>query len=206
MNMSQFNIPRIIIAGTNSGVGKTTIVTGLLAVLKQKGLTVQSYKVGPDYIDPGYHQLASGKVAHNLDTWLIPADKLVPIFAKTALENDVVIIEGVMGLYDGGRAGISSTAAIAKLLKAPVILVIDAKSIGESAAAVALGFKMYDPEVNLAGVIINRLGSKNHQNMICDALNRINIPVLGCLFRNEALHMPVPIIFLSVSSSETNAT
>jgi cobyrinic acid a,c-diamide synthase len=188
--MSQFNIPRIIIAGTNSGVGKTTIVTGILAVLKQKGLTVQSYKVGPDYIDPGYHQLASGKVAHNLDTWLIPTDKLVPIFAKTAFGNDIAIVEGVMGLYDGGRTGISSTAAIAKLLKAPVVLVIDAKSVGESAAAIALGFKMYDQEVNLAGVIINRLGSKNHQNMICEALEKIKIPVLGCIYRNEALHMP----------------
>jgi cobyrinic acid a,c-diamide synthase len=188
--MSHFKIPRIIIAGTNSGVGKTTIVTGILAALKQKGLTVQSYKVGPDYIDPGYHQLASGKAAHNLDTWLIPADKLVPIFAKTALDNDIVIIEGVMGLYDGGRTGISSTAAIAKLLEAPVILVIDAKSIGESAAAIALGFKMYDQEVNLAGVIINRLGSKNHQNMICEALEKVKIPVLGCIYRNEALHMP----------------
>jgi cobyrinic acid a,c-diamide synthase len=188
--MSEFNIPRIIIAGTNSGVGKTTIVTGILAVLKQKGLTVQSYKVGPDYIDPGYHQLASGKVAHNLDTWLVPTDKLIPIFAKTALGNDVAIIEGVMGLYDGGRTGVSSTAAIAKLLKAPVILVIDAKSVGESAAAIALGFKMYDQEVNLAGVIINRLGSRNHQNMICEALEKIKIPVLGCIYRNESLHMP----------------
>lgn len=188
--MSQFNIPRIIIAGTHSGVGKTTIVTGILAVLKQRGLTVQSYKVGPDYIDPGYHQLASGKVAHNLDTWLIPTDKLVPIFTKTALGNDIVIVEGVMGLYDGGRTGVSSTAAIAKLLKAPVILVIDAKSVGESAAAIALGFKMYDQEVNLAGVIINRLGSTNHQNMICEALDKIKIPVLGCIYRSEALYMP----------------
>ncbi len=188
--MSQFNIPRIIIAGTHSGVGKTTIVTGLLAVLTQRGLTVQSYKVGPDYIDPGYHQLASGKVAHNLDTWLIPTDKLVPIFVKTAIGNDIAIVEGVMGLYDGGRTGVSSTAAIAKLLKAPVILVIDARSVGESAAAIALGFKMYDQDVNLAGVIINRLGSKNHKNMICEALEKINIPVLGCIFRNEALHMP----------------
>ncbi len=188
--MSQFNIPRIIIAGTHSGVGKTTIVTGLLAVLKQRGLTVQSYKVGPDYIDPGYHQLASGKVAHNLDTWLIPTDKLVPIFVKTAIGNDIAIVEGVMGLYDGGRTGVSSTASIAKLLKAPVVLVIDARSVGESAAAIALGFKMYDQDVNLVGVIINRLGSENHRKMICEALEKINIPVLGCIFRNEALHMP----------------
>ncbi|MBP2627075.1 MAG: Cobyrinic acid A,C-diamide synthase [Firmicutes bacterium] len=184
------NIPRIIIAGTQSGIGKTTIVTGLLAALKQQGLTVQSYKVGPDYIDPGYHQLASGKVAHNLDTWLVPTDKVVPIFAKTAIGNDIVIVEGVMGLYDGGRQGVSSTAAIAKMLKAPVILVIDAKSMGESAAAIALGYKMYDQEVNLVGVIINRLGSKAHQKMVTEALERIGIPVLGCIYRNEAISMP----------------
>jgi len=183
-------IPRIIIAGTHSGVGKTTIVTGLLAVLKGQGLIVQSYKVGPDYIDPGYHQLASGKVAHNLDTWLVPTDKLVPIFSKTAVGNDLVIVEGVMGLYDGGRQGVSSTAAIAKLLKAPVVLVIDAKSMGESAAAIALGYKMYDPDVNVVGVIINRLGSASHQQMVTEALERIHIPVLGCMYRNEGISMP----------------
>ncbi|MBC8014674.1 MAG: cobyrinate a,c-diamide synthase [Sporomusaceae bacterium] len=188
--MSQFNIPRIVIAGTHSGVGKTTIVTGLLAALKQQGLTVQSYKVGPDYIDPGYHQLASGKLAHNLDTWLVPTDKVVPIFAKTAAGNDMVIVEGVMGLYDGGRQGVSSTAAIAKLLNAPVVLVIDAKSMGESAAAIALGYKMYDQGVNLVGVIINRLGSSTHQQMVTEALERINIPVLGCIYRNEGISMP----------------
>ncbi len=183
-------IPRIIIAGTNSGVGKTTIVTGLLAALKEKGLTVQSYKVGPDYIDPGYHQLASGKVAHNLDTWLVPTDKVVPIFTKTAAGNDLVIVEGVMGLYDGGRQGVSSTATIAKLLNAPVILVIDAKSMGESAAAIALGYKMYDQAVNLVGVIINRLGSPSHEKMVRDALKRIGIPVLGSIYRNANLSMP----------------
>lgn len=188
--MSQFNIPRIVIAGTHSGVGKTTIVTGLLAALKHQGLSVQSYKVGPDYIDPGYHQLASGKLAHNLDTWLVPDDKVVPIFAKTAAGNDMVIVEGVMGLYDGGRQGVSSTAAIAKLLNAPVVLVIDAKSMGESAAAIALGYKMYDQDVNLVGVIINRLGSQSHQQMVTEALERIGIPVLGCMYRNEALSMP----------------
>lgn len=188
--MSQMNIPRIIIAGTHSGVGKTTIVTGILAALRQKGLAVQSYKVGPDYIDPGYHQLASGKAAHNLDTWLIPPGKLASIFSKTAQGNDLAVIEGVMGLYDGGRTGISSTAAIAKLLHAPVVLVIDAKAVGESAAAMALGFKMYDPEVKLAGVILNRLGSLNHQNMICEALDKIKIPVLGSMYRNQALQMP----------------
>lgn len=188
--MDQFNIPRVVIAGVSSGVGKTTIVTGMLAALSRRGLKVQSYKVGPDYIDPGFHRLASGKNAHNLDTWLVPPESLAAIFASTAENNDIAIIEGVMGLYDGGRAGVSSTAAVAKLLKAPVVLVIDAKSMGESVAAIALGFKMYDSEVNLAGVIINRLGSESHKLMVCEALDRLGIPVIGTVFRNKELSMP----------------
>ena len=188
--MGVFQIPRLIIAANHSGAGKTTLVTGLLAVLAGCGLKVQSYKVGPDYIDPGYHQLASGKRAHNLDTWLLPVEEMVSIFAQTAAGNDIVVIEGVMGLHDGGRNGISSTAAIAKLLNAPVVLVVDAKSMGESAAATALGYKLYDKDVNFAGVILNRLGSETHKAMICEALDRLNIPVLGAVKRNDALKMP----------------
>lgn len=188
--MSGLTIPRIIIAGTSSGVGKTTIVTGVLAALRRRGFAVQSYKVGPDYIDPGYHRLASGKPSHNLDTWLVPAEKIADVFAKTAAGNDIAIIEGVMGLYDGGRNGISSTAAIAKLLQAPVVLVIDAKSMGESAAATVLGYKMYDPQVNLAGVIVNRLGSASHCQMVCEAVERLGVPVLGTVYRNSGLTMP----------------
>jgi cobyrinic acid a,c-diamide synthase len=188
--MSSLHIPRVVIAGTHSGVGKTTIVTGLLAALRQRDFAVQSYKVGPDYIDPGYHRLASGKPSHNLDTWLVPAEKIASVFAKTAAGNDIAIIEGVMGLYDGGRNGISSTAAIAKLLQAPVVLVIDAKSMGESAAATVLGYKMYDPTVTLAGVIVNRLGSQSHCQMVCEALERLAVPVLGTVYRNSELTMP----------------
>ena len=188
--MDKINIPRIVVAGTSSGVGKTTIVTGLLGALKSRGLSVQSYKVGPDYIDPGYHYLASGKYAHNLDTWLVPQDKLGDIFVKTALDNDLVVIEGVMGLYDGGRKGVSSTAAIAKLLDAPVLLVIDAKSMGESAAAIALGYKLYDAKVNLAGVILNRLGSDTHKKIICSAMANLGIEVFGCIYRDSSFTMP----------------
>lgn len=188
--MGQLNIPRVVLAGVSSGVGKTTIVTGMLSALAERGLKVQSYKVGPDYIDPGFHRLASGKSAHNLDTWLVPPEKLTDIFTHTAVGNDLAVIEGVMGLYDGGRSGVSSTATVAKMLKAPVVLVIDAKSMGESVAAIALGFKMYDPEVNLAGVIINRLGSESHKLMVCEALARLEIPVLGTVFRNNELVMP----------------
>ena len=186
----QRKIPRIVIAATQSGSGKTTIVTGLLAALRAKGLRVQSYKIGPDYIDPGYHELASGRPGHNLDTWLVPAEKLSEIFQRTLQDADLAIIEGVMGLYDGGKNGISSTAAVAKLLKAPVLLVINAKSMGESAAALALGFKAYDPSVDIAGVILNRLGSTTHRDMIVEALDKLGIPVCGAVFRNEKMTMP----------------
>lgn len=183
-------IPRIVIAATQSGSGKTTIVTGLLAALKEKGLKVQSYKVGPDYIDPGYHEIASGRPGHNLDTWLVTEERLAEIFARTADDADIAIIEGVMGLYDGGRNGISSTASVAKLLDAPVLLVINAKSMGESAAALALGFKQYDPTVNIAGVILNRLGSPTHCRMIEEALEKLDIPVYGAVSRNDKMNMP----------------
>lgn len=188
--MQSINIPRVVIAGTNSGVGKTTIVTGLLAYLCSHGLKVQAYKVGPDYIDPGYHQLATGKVTHNLDTWLLSETEILPVFLQSAKGNDLAVIEGVMGLYDGGRNGISSTAAIAKLLEAPVILAMNVGAMGESAAAMALGYKLYDKDVNIAGVIINNLGSSSHEKMIRDALQKIDIPVLGCMYRNREIALP----------------
>ncbi len=186
----QYPIPRVVIAATQSGSGKTTIVTGLLAALRSRGVRVQSYKVGPDYIDPGYHALASGRPAHNLDTWLVPEERLQDIFVRTAQSAELAVIEGVMGLYDGGRRGVSSTAEIARMLKAPVLLVIDAKSMGASAAAIALGFKQYDPEVELAGVILNRLGSPTHEKMIAEALERIGIPLFGAVRRQDSLRMP----------------
>lgn len=190
MNGMKQRIPRIVIAATQSGSGKTTIVTGLLAALKERGLKVQSYKVGPDYIDPGYHEIASGRPGHNLDTWLVTEEKLAEIFARTADDADIAIIEGVMGLYDGGKNGISSTASVSKLLDAPVLLVINAKSMGESAAALALGFKQYDPTVNIAGVILNRLGSPTHRQMIEEALEKLDIPVYGAVGRNDKMNMP----------------
>ena len=183
-------IPRIVIAAAKSGSGKTTIVTGLLAALRARGLSVQSFKIGPDYIDPGYHELASGRPGHNLDSWLLPPDRMKEIFVRSACTAEVAIIEGVMGLYDGGREGISSTAEIAKLLKAPVLLVIDAKSMGASAAAVAMGFRAYDPEVEFAGVLLNRIGSATHEAMISEAMEACGIPVLGALHRNDGMKMP----------------
>lgn len=187
---NQYAIPRIVIGATQSGSGKTTIVTGVLAALRERGLKVQSFKVGPDYIDPGYHKLASGRPAHNLDTWLTPENAVPAIFAAACEGADIAVVEGVMGLYDGGRRGVSSTASVAKLLDAPVLLVIDAKSMGASAAAIAQGFRDYDPTVQLAGVILNRLGSDTHEAMIREAMKAIGIEVYGALRRNEELKLP----------------
>ncbi len=183
-------IPRLVIAATQSGAGKTTLVTGLLAAWRAKGVAVQSFKVGPDYIDPGYHQLASGRPGMNLDTWLTPKEKLPAAFAREMEGAELALIEGVMGLYDGGKQGISSTAEIANQLDAPVILVIDAKSMGASAAAIAKGFRDYDKKVNLAGVILNRVGSDTHETMLREAMAGIDMPVFGVLRRQDGLQMP----------------
>lgn len=180
-------IPRLVVAATQSGCGKTTLTCGILAALKKRGLGAQAYKIGPDYIDPGYLTQASGRPAHNLDTWLMDEAAMARLFAETASRADLAVVEGVMGLYDGGRGGVSSTAEIAKKLRAPVALVIDCKSMGDSAAALALGFREYDRGVDLCGVILNRLGSDAHRGMITEAMDRLGIPVLGALKRDERL-------------------
>ena len=188
--MEHMERPRIVIAGTNSGVGKTTIVTGLLSYFHSKGYQVQPFKVGPDYIDPGFHGKAAGRNSYNLDTWMTPPERLVPTFSLLSQGADISIIEGVMGLYDGGANGVSSTADIAKKLKAPVILVLDCKSVGYSIAATALGFREYDKEVHIAGVILNRLGSDRHEAMVRDVMEKIHMPVIGAFHRDEGLQTP----------------
>ena len=198
------NFPRLIIAATQSGSGKTTITVGLLAALKNRGLNVQAYKVGPDYIDTGWHMLANGKASHNLDSYLVGVDKLKEIFADTSRDADLSLIEGVMGFYDGGRGGISSTAEISKLLNAPVVLIIDAKSMGTSAAAIALGFREFDKSVNLAGIILNRIGSDSHKQMIADALNKLGIKCFGAIKRNDEFILPERHLGL-VPTSENHA-
>lgn len=188
--MEHITRPRVVIAGTNSGVGKTTIVTGLLAYFHSNGYKVQPFKVGPDYIDPGFHAKAAGRDSYNLDTWMTPADRLVPTFSSLSDGADISIIEGVMGLYDGGANGVSSTADIAKKLHAPVILVLDCKSVGYSIAATALGFREYDKDVHIAGVILNRLGSDRHEAMVRDVMEKIHMPVIGAFHRDDDLKTP----------------
>ena len=180
----------IMLGAVSSGCGKTTITLGLIAALRARGLKVQAFKVGPDYIDTSYHAIASGRPSHNLDNWLVPSVKLRALFESSIGDADIAIVEGVMGLYDGGRLGISSTAEIAKLLDVPIALVIDAKSIGASAAAIALGFRAFDCDVEIAGVILNRLGSSTHQSMIEDALSSIGMKCFGGLRRDQTLAIP----------------
>ena len=183
-------IPRLVIAAAQSGAGKTTVATGLMAALSAKGYKVQPFKVGPDYIDPGYHSRACGRPAENLDSWLVPPVQLPQLFAEACAGADIAIVEGVMGLYDGGRQGVSSTAEIAKRLQAPVLLVIDTRAMGASAAALALGFRDYDPEVRLAGVLLNRLGSDTHEAIIREACAVRDIPVYGAVRRGAGLQLP----------------
>ena len=176
-----------MIAGSGSHSGKTTLTCGLLEALIHRGFSVAAYKTGPDYIDPQFLRLAGKCEAYNLDTWLMSGQRTRELFAGTSAEKDIAVIEGAMGLYDGG---LHSTAGIAKLLHAPVILVMDAKSLGESAAAVALGFREYDHDVNFAGVILNRTGSEYHEKMIADELSRLGIKCFGALRRDDGLGVP----------------
>ena len=183
-------IPRLVLAGTHSGVGKTTLATGLMAALKKRERPIQGYKVGPDYIDPSYHAAATGKASRNLDRWLL-GEQLPSVFAQSVGESWAVI-EGVMGLFDGmtGTAGFGSTADVAKLLHAPIILIVDASSMSRSVAALVHGFNTYDPEVSLQGVILNRVKSSGQEKILREALKDLQIPVLGVLPKEAALHLP----------------
>jgi cobyrinic acid a,c-diamide synthase len=155
------SVPRIVVAGTHSGVGKTTVASGLMAALAQRGLRVAPFKVGPDFIDPSYHSLAAGRPGRNLDAFLSGPELVAPLFAHGSSGAEVAIIEGVMGLFDGKGGGgeYASTAHVAKLLGAPVLLVVDASAMARSAAAIVHGYATFDPGLNLAGVILNRVGS-----------------------------------------------
>jgi len=183
-------IPRIVVAGTHSGVGKTTLATGLMAALKKRERPIQGYKVGPDYIDPSYHAAATGLASRNLDRWLL-GEHLPYVFAQSSRERWAVI-EGVMGLFDGmsGTAGFGSTADVAKLLQAPIVLIVDASSMSRSVAALVHGFNTFDPEVKLQGVILNRVKSSAQEKILREALIDLQIPVLGVLPKEGALHLP----------------
>jgi cobyrinic acid a,c-diamide synthase len=185
-------IPRVVIAGTSSGAGKTTVASGLISALRARGHVVQGFKVGPDYIDPSYHALAAGRPGRNLDAFLSGPDLIAPLVRHGGAGANVAVIEGVMGLFDGvsGRGELASTAHVAKLVQAPVVLVVDGSAMARSAAAVVHGFVTFDPELNVAGVIFNRVGSDGHEQLLRDALAPLGIPVLGALRRDERIVAP----------------
>jgi cobyrinic acid a,c-diamide synthase len=174
-------------------VGKTTVTAGLIAALARRGLAVQPFKTGPDYIDPTYHTLAAGRPCRNLDTWMVPPERVQALFAHVAGQADLAVVEGVMGVFDGfsyeGEEG--STAQVAKLIGAPVILMLDASKMARSAGALALGYQQFDPDLPLAGFIVNKVGSDRHGQGVAAAIERATgLPVLGWLTRDSELAIP----------------
>ncbi len=185
-------LPRLVIAGTHSGAGKTTVATGLMAALSAK-MRVQPFKVGPDYIDPAYHTFITERKSRNLDGWMLEEDVVRYLFRKNMQGAEIGIIEGVMGLYDGAEVSSQqgSTAQIAKVLGAPVVLVVDGRAMAASAGAMVLGYKSFDPELNLAGVIFNNVGGEGHYQILKEAVEKYTgIRVFGYLPKNKEVMLP----------------
>ncbi|RJQ27911.1 MAG: cobyrinate a,c-diamide synthase [Peptococcaceae bacterium] len=186
------HLPRLMIAGASSGAGKTTVATAIMFSLARRGYRVQPYKAGPDYIDPGYHTAATGRICRNLDTWLLDEGAVRELFIRSAVRADLSIVEGVMGLYDGiGSTSEASSAHIARILRMPVLLVLNVQSMACSAAAVVLGYQQMDPLVRLAGVVLNRVGSERHYRLVKEAVeDRCRVPVVGYVPRETEVNLP----------------
>ncbi|WP_374225548.1 cobyrinate a,c-diamide synthase [Streptomyces sp. Vc74B-19] len=186
------SVPRLVVAAPSSGSGKTTVATGLMAALSARGMAVSPHKVGPDYIDPGYHALATGRVGRNLDAYLCGVELVAPLFAHGARGCDIAVVEGVMGLFDGasGEGELASTAQVAKVLRAPVVLVVDASAQARSVAALVHGFVSFDPEVRVGGVILNKVASERHEAVLREALEATGVPVMGVLRRGAGVETP----------------
>uniref|UniRef100_UPI00403F0BDA cobyrinate a,c-diamide synthase n=1 Tax=Paenibacillus sp. FSL H8-0332 TaxID=2954742 RepID=UPI00403F0BDA len=185
--------PRLVIAGTGSGSGKTTVTLGLMRAFARRGLKVQGFKCGPDYIDPAYHSAVTDRPSRNLDSWMTSSAYLQEYFLQASAEADLSVIEGVMGLYDGKEdtALTGSTAEIAILTASPVLLVVDVRSMGRSAAAIVLGFRQLEPQVRIAAVLVNRCGSEGHYRLVKAAIEAAcGIPVIGWLPRDSGLDIP----------------
>lgn len=193
--MVAHTLPRVVVAAPSSGSGKTMLTTGILAALARRGVRVSPHKVGPDYIDPGYHAAACGRVGRNLDPHLQGVERIVPLLLHGALTPDpadVAVIEGVMGLFDGqiGGRGFASTAHIATLTSAPVILVVDGAHTSRSVGATVLGFSRFDPAVRIAGVILNNIASPRHEAEARDGIEETGVPVIGCVPRVPEVVVP----------------
>ncbi|HKN88256.1 MAG TPA: cobyrinate a,c-diamide synthase [Nitrospiraceae bacterium] len=185
--------PRLVIAGTHSGAGKTTFTLALLAALQRRGRRVQAFKVGPDFIDPGHHTLISGRPSRNLDGWMLGRNLNRQIFCRAAMDADLSIVEGMMGLFDGSSPTneIGSTAELAKQLQAPVLLIIDGSAMARSAAAMVMGYARFDPNLCVAGVLFNRISGDGHYRLLKEAIeSTTDIPVLGYLKPDAAVSIP----------------
>ena len=187
----------MVVAGTASGVGKTTMATGLMAALRARGLSVAGAKVGPDFVDPGYHALATGRPSRNLDAWISGPEAVPALAARSGAGADVLVVEGVMGLFDGaadgggkGHPGFAGTAHVATVLDAPVLLVVDASGMSGSVAALVHGYATYDPALRVAGVLLNRVGSDGHEAVLREALAPLGVPVVGSLRRDGSWSWP----------------
>lgn len=189
MSSPKLSLPRLVIGGAASGAGKTTITLALTAALRRRGLRVQCFKCGPDYLDPGYHAAASGRDCHNLDSWMMGSEAVRATFARQSQDADIALIEGVMGLFDGvsPRSDEGSTAAIAKVLDAPVLVALDASGVARTLAALALGLKTFDPHTRVGGFMANRVGSKGHLDLLRQALPG---EILGGLPKSPQLKIP----------------
>jgi cobyrinic acid a,c-diamide synthase len=185
-------MPRLIIGGTHSGVGKTSVVLGILGALRQRGIRVQGFKVGPDFIDPMYHRDVTNAPSYNLDAWLMGQDGVRRAFGRVAPTEGLSVIEGVMGLFDGRATGTEgSTAEVAALLQAPVLLVLDVGGMSRSAAALVQGYTRFDAGVQVAGVLVNRVGGVRHYHLVKSAIEEeAGVPVWGYLPWDEALVLP----------------
>lgn len=184
------NTPKIVVAGATSGVGKTAITTAIMYALTKNGFHVQPFKIGPDFIDPSYHNLVTGRPSRNLDVWMMGKNGVLKCFNNSSQGADVAIIEGVMGLFDGlsGKDDYASTAQIAKILDAPVILVIDAGKAARSIAAIALGFLHFDKKLKIAGFILNNVAGDKHAKFVLDAFAcKVNVPIIGIVRRDKKI-------------------
>jgi cobyrinic acid a,c-diamide synthase len=198
-------ISALVIAGTHSGVGKTTISLGLMAALRQRGMRVQPFKIGPDFIDPGLHAKVCGTPSHNLDGWILSKGYNHGSFVRNVQDKDVAVVEGMMGLYDGrsGATEEGSTAEMAKQLRLPVVLVVDAAATARSVAAMTLGYREFDPKVRLVGVIFNRVAGPGHLQSLKEALKSLpGLPCFGGIPADDKVTIPERHLGLTVAEED----
>lgn len=201
----QLKIPRILLAGATSGVGKTSITCAIIYALKKKGFSVQPFKVGPDYIDPSYLSSISNTKTFNLDVWLMGKNQLLESFIENS-KSDISVIEGVMGFYDGfgGDSNFASTHHVTELIKSPVILVLDASKTSRSIAAIALGFRKFHKNSRIIGIILNKISSQKHEILCRQALEKINLPIVGVIPKNTDLTLESRHLGLISTMNERN--